>query len=119
MGSFVYAITCVNTQMIAGSKIMDTDEIFDAFEQELVWLIRQCGSMRAFAEKIGISQSTISAWLNRKRLPTYKHALIIEAFTEGRVSRSQVRPDIYPEGVIVDRQHLTMNGFQKAPFDNN
>ena len=94
----------------------DADEIFDAFEQELVWLIRQAGSMRALSEKIGIAQPTISNWLNRRRLPTYKHALMIEAFTDGRVTRQQVRPDIYPIGVVVDKQDLTMNGFQKQPF---
>lgn len=49
------------------------------------------------ARKCGISQQKISYWLRKaKRVPA-EHVISIERATGGRVTRHELRPDIYPQ----------------------
>lgn len=54
------------------------------------------GSQVALASALGTTQSRISNWLHRdKRVPA-EMVLPIERITGGQVSRSDLRPDLYP-----------------------
>lgn len=98
---------------------MERDEIFDRFEQELVYLIKTVGSQKRLALAMGINHSAISNWLTRKKLPSPAHALVIEAFTNGQITRQMIRPDVYPEGLINDfKNKPSLNDFTKKPFEN-
>ena len=50
------------------------------------------GTVSALAERLGISSQAISQW---ERVPA-ERVLQVEAATEGRVTRHELRPDIYP-----------------------
>lgn len=47
------------------------------------------------AEYVGVHVSSIQHWINETRKPTPLHALKLEKFTNGVVSRYDERPDIY------------------------
>ena len=54
------------------------------------------GSQQALADDLGVSQSHISFWLTRAKKgvpPEYCGA--IERLTQGKVTRKQLRPDIF------------------------
>lgn len=54
------------------------------------------GGQSALARALQIKQQTVWYWLNRaKRVPA-EFVLPIEAATEGRVTRHELRPDLYP-----------------------
>lgn len=53
-----------------------------------------CGSISALAARLGFKQSTVSMWLNRRRVPP-ERCRAIEAATGGLVTRYELRPDIY------------------------
>ena len=94
---------------------MDRDEIFDGFEQELIWLIREAGGLRQLARQLQISQPAISHWLRRKRLPSPQQALNIEAYTKGKIRRETIRPDIYPSTILIE-ESSGLEGFKKKPM---
>ena len=96
---------------------MDDDEIFDSFEQQLVWLIGQAGGLNKLAKELEVSSASISYWLRRKRKPSPQQALNIEAYTGGKIRRETIRPDIYPTGVLLSKQR-DLSGFQKKPFSD-
>ena len=56
------------------------------------------GGQSALAEALGapITQAHVWKWLNGTRL-TAEHAIPIERATQGRITRRQLRPDIYPK----------------------
>jgi len=55
---------------------------------------KQAGGQTALARKLGIrTQSTVSSWIARGRVPAEK-VLLIEAATG--VPRHDLRPDLYP-----------------------
>ena len=55
------------------------------------------GGQTALARHLGLKQPHIWQWLNvSKRVPA-EFVLEIERATAGRVSRHELRPDIYPE----------------------
>jgi DNA-binding transcriptional regulator YdaS (Cro superfamily) len=56
------------------------------------------GSQNALGRKTGLNQSVISKLLTRRQTLTGDHAVAIERATDGAVSRSQLRPDLWPEG---------------------
>jgi DNA-binding transcriptional regulator YdaS (Cro superfamily) len=58
--------------------------------------IKYFGSRRAFAQAIGVTPMAISYWVQRKRNVTAERALEIEKATNGAVSRSDLRPDLWP-----------------------
>lgn len=97
---------------------MNDDDIFDAWEQELVWLVSKAGGVNALARELQISPASISYWLRRKRKPSHQQALNIEAYTEGRIRRETIRPDIYPASVLLpEGTRSDMDGFSKKPFE--
>lgn len=54
------------------------------------------GGQVALARKLGLKQAHVWWWLNRaKKLPA-EQAIAIEKATDGKVSRHELRPDIYP-----------------------
>ena len=58
------------------------------------------GGQTALAKLIGgVNQRHIWNWLNRDKQVPAERVLAIEAALEGRVSRNELRPDIYPDGV--------------------
>lgn len=49
-----------------------------------------------FAERLGVTQGAVSHWINgRVRVPA-ERVLDIERATGGKVSRHDLRPDLYP-----------------------
>ena len=46
--------------------------------------------------ELNISDSAFGHWYNGIRQINHAHALLLERFTEGKIKRSHVRPDIWP-----------------------
>ena len=57
--------------------------------------IKMFGSQKAFAARIGASQTAVSYWLNGGKEIPPKRAVQIEAVTGGEVSRKELRPDLW------------------------
>lgn len=55
------------------------------------------GSQAELARKIGKKQAHIWNWLHRDRRVPADMAMQIELATDGKVTRHELRPDIYPE----------------------
>lgn len=53
-----------------------------------------CGGVTTLANKVGVHQTTISNWGARGRIPA-EQVIKVEAATGGKVSRHELRPDIY------------------------
>jgi DNA-binding transcriptional regulator YdaS (Cro superfamily) len=53
-------------------------------------------SQTEFARRIGVSQGMVWQWLNQRRRIAAENVLAIENATGGAVTRSELRPDIYP-----------------------
>jgi DNA-binding transcriptional regulator YdaS (Cro superfamily) len=69
-------------------------------EQALVQAVNRIGGQSAMARLLDVRQSTVWEWLNGpKQLPA-EHVLRVEATT--RVSRHDLRPDLYPRGLQDD-----------------
>lgn len=68
-------------------------QIIEALEEA----IRISGGQSELARRIGgrVKQQHVHYWLKRKYIPA-EHVLAIEAATQGRVNRHQLRPDLYP-----------------------
>ena len=94
---------------------MNDDEAFDQWEQELVWLINEAGGVNALGRALGLSPGCISRWMHRKRRPSPQHALALETYTNGRIRREHVRPDIYPPMVLMPNRG-SLEGFVRKPF---
>lgn len=58
--------------------------------------IKILGGQAIFAERLGLKQPTISTWITVYRRAPAKHAIAIEKLTQGKITRYQLRPDIYP-----------------------
>lgn len=54
-------------------------------------------SQRRLAEKLGVHFSLVSQWLSGVTNITPERAMQIETATNGAVSRSELRPDIWPK----------------------
>lgn len=50
-----------------------------------------------FAERCDVSQGMVWQWLNKKRRVAAERVLTVEAATGGKVSRHEIRPDLYPK----------------------
>lgn len=61
--------------------------------EDLKRAILQFGNSSRFAEALGVSLCTVSAW-SHKRLVTPVMAMEIERITGGHVTRQQLRPDL-------------------------
>jgi DNA-binding transcriptional regulator YdaS (Cro superfamily) len=68
-----------------------------AMKEVLERAIHAVGSQAALAKAIGVKPQHVWNWLNRdKRVPA-EQVLAIEAATGGKVSRHELRPDLYPD----------------------
>lgn len=54
--------------------------------------IKQAGHQAALAEKIGVTQQTISYWRSKGRIPAEK---VVEVEAATGISRHELRPDIF------------------------
>ncbi|HWL68155.1 MAG TPA: Cro/CI family transcriptional regulator [Geminicoccus sp.] len=67
--------------------------ITSSHRQALLRAIRICGSTRRLAAELGITPQAVSQW---RRTPATR-VLQVERLTGGKVRRSELRPDLYPE----------------------
>ena len=65
------------------------------------------GGQSALARACGVKQGHVWYWLNEADQVPAEHVLKIEEATGGKVSRHDLRPDIYPRG---DTPALTGTG---------
>ena len=54
------------------------------------------GSQSALARACGKAQGHVWWWLNRSKRVPAEQVLVIERATKGRVTRHELRPDLYP-----------------------
>lgn len=54
------------------------------------------GSLYRLAKTLGLQPNAVYQWQNRGRVP-FKHIREIEVLSEGRVTRKELRPDIFGE----------------------
>ena len=59
--------------------------------------IKTAGSVRKLADALGKPQSTVVMWKVRNKIPA-ENVIAVEQATG--VSRTKLRPDIYPEGEV-------------------
>jgi DNA-binding transcriptional regulator YdaS (Cro superfamily) len=50
-----------------------------------------------FAQRLGVTQGMVWQWLNGHRRVAAEQVLPIEGATDGKVSRHELRPDLYPK----------------------
>ena len=55
------------------------------------------GTQIKFAEAVGISQGLVSQLVNGEKRPGWKTAIKIEKATGGKISREELRPDIFSD----------------------
>ena len=55
------------------------------------------GGQTALAEALGVKQAHVWNWLNRDNALPAEYCIPIERATDGRVTRHELRPDIYPD----------------------
>ena len=55
------------------------------------------GGQTALAKALGVQQAHVWNWLNRDSALPAEYVIPIERATKGRVSRHELRPDIYPD----------------------
>lgn len=60
--------------------------------EKAVWLV---GGQSAMARILGCTPQAVQQWVDRNRVPA-ERVLPIEAATSGRVTRHELRPDLYP-----------------------
>lgn len=72
-----------------------------------------CGSQSALARACGKKQAHVWWWLNRSKRVPAEHVIAVERATEGKITRSDLRPDIYP----IELQ-VTSNEFFGLPVPN-
>jgi DNA-binding transcriptional regulator YdaS (Cro superfamily) len=61
--------------------------------------VELAGGQKPLADRIGTTQSQVWYWLNQaKRGVPGEYVIPIEAATNGRVTRHELRPDLYPTG---------------------
>jgi DNA-binding transcriptional regulator YdaS (Cro superfamily) len=56
--------------------------------------IELAGSQQRLADKIGVTQRSVSTWLHDRIIPINR-AIQIERVTQGTVTREDLRPDIF------------------------
>ncbi len=60
----------------------------------LLAAIEACGNAIQLARAIGVTPQAITFWKRRGRVPA-ERVIAVEAATGGRVTRDQLRPDLY------------------------
>jgi len=72
-------------------------ETLNTTQKHLRRAIDLVGGQSALARAINSKQQNIWFWLHKSRRVPAEFVLPIEQTTQGQVTRSQLRPDIYPE----------------------
>jgi len=54
------------------------------------------GSQTALGQLVGVKQQTVYCWLTKFGHIPVKHVLRLEKLFKGRLTRHEMRPDIYP-----------------------
>lgn len=49
------------------------------------------------AKALEVTEAAVRSWENGTRKPSPKHLIAIETLTEGKVSRKELRPDLFGE----------------------
>lgn len=73
----------------------NTYTIFNNPSDALREAIRLAGGQSPLASKCGIRQQSVYVWLKTGRLPA-ERVLQVEKIVGGKVTRYDLRPDIYP-----------------------
>lgn len=58
--------------------------------------VKHCGGQAGLARLLGKKQAHVWNWLNRDRRVPAEQVLPIERATGGKVTRYELRPDLYP-----------------------
>ena len=61
-------------------------------------IISLAGNQQKLANLINVKRCTISAWVNRNKKVPSQHVLAIETALKNKISRHEIRPDLYPLG---------------------
>tara|TARA_Y100000746_G_scaffold4264_1_gene3890 strand:- start:18 stop:269 length:252 start_codon:yes stop_codon:yes gene_type:complete len=72
-------------------------EVFNTTQKHLRRAIDLVGGQSALARAINSKQQNVWFWLNKSGRVPAEFVLPIEQATQGQITRSQLRPDIYPE----------------------
>lgn len=72
-------------------------DVLNQTQKHLRRAIALAGGQSALARAINSRQQNIWFWLNKSGRVPAEFVLLIEQATQGQVTRSQLRPDIYPE----------------------
>lgn len=75
---------------------METALAEPAFRAHVANAVKLCGTQAELERRSGIAQQTISWLLLRAEKISVEHAMAIERATDGQISRSQLRPDVWP-----------------------
>jgi len=67
--------------------------------------IRKVNGQNKLAQLTNVNQSTVSRWLFGKMQVSATNALKIEAATKGAVSKSDLRPDLWPPEKSYDKKN--------------
>lgn len=73
----------------------------ETIEQRMEGALREAveaaGGQNATAEKLGTTQSTVWAWIHKLRKVPAERVVDLERACGGRITRHQLRPDLYDE----------------------
>lgn len=62
--------------------------------------VKEIGTQKGLADKLGVTQSVLWYWLEKaKHGCPGEYVLKIEEATGGKITRHELRPDLYPERV--------------------
>ncbi len=64
-------------------------------QKQIQRAIKLFDTQASFAKAIGVSQGMVSFWLRGIHLVTWQQAIKIEEATNKKITRSQLRPDIF------------------------
>ncbi|MEM5529571.1 Cro/CI family transcriptional regulator [Gammaproteobacteria bacterium AS21] len=64
-------------------------------QRKIKCAIKIFGTQSNFAKAVGVSQGMVSFWLRGTHLVTWQQAIKVEEVTEKKVTRHQLRPDIF------------------------
>ena len=65
-------------------------------------VIQAVGSQAEVARSLNLSHQCVAQWVKAGRVPV-RRAVDLEALTGGRVTREELRPDIYPKRTIREK----------------
>ncbi len=58
--------------------------------------VKLAGGQSALARKLGVRQGNVWSWLNRSKRVDENYAIPVEKAVESKVTRYELRPDLYP-----------------------